>query len=64
MATTAGLRCAQVVAPDPVARSGAPPRADGPQRLWSPLGAVAAVAVYYEGDPWLASLVGRLTELR
>ncbi len=30
---TAGLRCAQLVAPDPVAAGRAPPRADGPQRL-------------------------------
>ncbi len=31
---------------------------------WSPLGVVAAVAAYRDGDAWLAALVQRLTELR
>ena len=31
---------------------------------WSPLGVVAAVAAYGDGDPWLASLVERLDQLR
>ena len=31
---------------------------------WSPLGVVAAVAAYRDGDPWLASLVERLDQLR
>ena len=31
---------------------------------WSPLGVVAAVAAYTDGDPWLASLVERLDQLR
>jgi cystathionine beta-lyase len=61
---TAGLRCAQLVVPDPDARrlvTGVPmSRNDS----WSPLGVVAAVAAYSEGDPWLASLVERLGELR
>ena len=30
---------------------------------WSPLGVVAAVAAYTDGDPWLASLVERLDQL-
>ena len=61
---TAGLRCAQLVVPDPDARqrlAGQPmPRNDS----WSPLGVVAAVAAYNDGDPWLASLVERLDQLR
>jgi len=61
---TAGLRCAQVVAPDPVARSALRREPMARNDSWSPLGVVAAVAAYDEGDPWLASLVGRLTELR
>jgi cystathionine beta-lyase len=31
---------------------------------WSPLGVVAAVAAYRDGDPWLAALVERLDQLR
>jgi len=61
---TAGLKCAQVVTADratldrlagvPIARNDS----------WSPLGVVAAVAAYRDGDAWLAALVQRLTELR
>jgi cysteine-S-conjugate beta-lyase len=61
---TAGLRCAQLVVPDPEDRrrlSGEPmARNDS----WSPLGVVAAVSAYRDGDPWLASLVERLDQLR
>lgn len=57
---TPGLRCAQLVVPDPAARKAlldAPPvRNDS----WSPLGVVAAVAAYTDGDAWLAALVERL----
>jgi cystathionine beta-lyase len=57
---TAGLRCAQLVVPDPKARDrilGAPlARNDS----WSPLGVVAAVAAYTDCDEWLAALVERL----
>ena len=57
---TPGLRCAQVVVPDTAARErlvGAPlARNDS----WSPLGVVAAVAAYAEGDEWLAALRERL----
>jgi cystathionine beta-lyase len=31
---------------------------------WSPLGEVAAVAAWTDGDPWLASLVERLDQQR
>jgi cystathionine beta-lyase len=61
---TAGLRCAQLVVPDPGDRRRL---ADVPMARndsWSPLGVVAAVAAYTDGDPWLASLVERLDELR
>ncbi|GAB3243580.1 MalY/PatB family protein [Nocardioides dilutus] len=60
----AGLKCAQIVTSDratfdrltgvPMARNDS----------WSPLGVVAAVAAYTQGDEWLAALVQRLTELR
>lgn len=61
---TPGLRCAQLVVPDPAARKallGAPPiRNDS----WSPLGVVAAVAAYTDGDAWLAALIERLDDNR
>lgn len=57
---TAGLRCAQIVVPDPKARDriiGAPlARNDS----WSPLGVAGAVAAYTECDEWLAALIERL----
>ncbi len=57
---TAGLKCAQVVAPDPitVAALRAVPLVQN--HATSPLGATAAVAAYEQGDAWLASLVERL----
>ncbi len=61
---TAGLRCAQIVTADEATRDrvvGVPMvRNDS----WSPLGVVAAVAAYSDGDAWLAALVARLDELR
>jgi cystathionine beta-lyase len=61
---TAGLRCAQLVVPSASdrARLAAAPMARNDS--WSPLGVVAAVAAYADGDPWLASLVERLDQLR
>jgi cystathionine beta-lyase len=61
---TAGLRCAQLLVPDAGdrARLHAAPMARNDS--WSPLGVVAAVAAYRDGDPWLASLVERLDQLR
>ncbi len=61
---TAGLRCAQLVVPDALARQrmqGSPMAAND---SWSPLGVVAARAAYEYGDPWLASLVERLDQQR
>jgi cysteine-S-conjugate beta-lyase len=61
---TAGLRCAQLLVPSAAdrARLAAVPMARNDS--WSPLGVAAAVAAYSDGDPWLASLVERLDQLR
>jgi len=61
---TAGLRCAQIIAPDDATRKtllGIPPAAN---ESWSTPGLVAAVAAYTHGDPWLAALVERLDAQR
>lgn len=61
---TQGLRCAQIVAPDPATRDrlrGVPmARNDS----WSVLGVVASVAAYEHGDEWLAALRARLSAQR
>ncbi|HEY2636187.1 MAG TPA: aminotransferase class I/II-fold pyridoxal phosphate-dependent enzyme, partial [Solirubrobacteraceae bacterium] len=61
---TAGLRCAQLVVPHPADRRRLAEAPMSRNDSWSPLGVVAAVAAYAEGDPWLASLVERLDQLR
>jgi cystathionine beta-lyase len=61
---TAGLRCAQLLVPDAAARERLAAEPMSRNDSWSPLGVVAAEAAYAEGDPWLASLVERLDELR
>jgi cystathionine beta-lyase len=61
---TAGLRCAQLVVPDADARRRLAEEPMSRNDSWSPLGVVAAVAAYTDGDPWLASLVERLDQLR
>jgi cystathionine beta-lyase len=61
---TAGLRCAQLVVPDPAARRSMAELPMARNDSWSPLGVVAAVAAYTDGDPWLASLLERLDQLR
>jgi cystathionine beta-lyase len=61
---TAGLRCAQVVTADPATRDRLRDVPEVRNDSWSPLGVVAAVAAYDEGDAWLASLVCRLDEQR
>jgi cystathionine beta-lyase len=61
---TAGLRCAQLVVPSPAARQRLVDQPIARNDSWSPLGVVAAVAAYTDGDPWLASLVDRLDRLR
>lgn len=61
---TPGLRCAQLVAPDPATRErirGVPmARNDS----WSPLGVEAAIAAYTDGDEWLDALIARLSAQR
>jgi cystathionine beta-lyase len=57
---TPGLRCAQIVVPDSAARKALLEAPMVRNDSWSPLGVVAAVAAYTDGDAWLASLVERL----
>jgi cystathionine beta-lyase len=61
---TAGLRCAQVVTADEATRDRLVGVPEVRNDSWSPLGVVAAVAAYTEGDAWLAALVDRLDGLR
>jgi cystathionine beta-lyase len=61
---TAGLRCAQLLVPDAGARERLAAEPMSRNDSWSPLGVVAAEAAYVDGDPWLASLVERLGQLR
>ena len=61
---TAGLRCAQLLVPDPEERRRLLAAPGARNDSWSPLGVVAAEAAYRDGDPWLASLVERLDQLR
>ncbi len=61
---TAGLRCAQLVVPSAADRARFAAEPMSRNDSWSPLGVVAAVAAYADGDPWLASLVERLDQLR
>ncbi|WP_193607615.1 aminotransferase class I/II-fold pyridoxal phosphate-dependent enzyme [Nocardioides lijunqiniae] len=60
----AGLRCAQIVSGDRATferLAGVPMvRNDS----WSPLGVIAAVAAYTDGDPWLDALRARLSSQR
>jgi cystathionine beta-lyase len=61
---TAGLRCAQLVVPDAGDRRVLADQPMSRNDSWSSLGVVAAVAAYTDGDPWLASLVERLDQIR
>jgi cystathionine beta-lyase len=61
---TAGLRCAQLVVPSARDRAVLEAMPMARNDSWSPLGVVAAVAAYRDGDGWLASLIERLDELR
>ncbi len=60
----AGLRCAQLVVPDDRARQQLRAQPMARNDSWSPLGSVAAVAAYSDGDPWLTALVERLDAQR
>lgn len=61
---TAGLRCAQIVTADPETHAQITDVPEVRNDSWSPLGVVAAVAAYRDGDPWLAALVDRLDAQR
>ncbi|MCD4523847.1 MalY/PatB family protein [Nocardioides sp. cx-173] len=61
---TAGLRCAQIVSAD---RATHERLVDVPlvrNDSWSPLGVIAAVAAYTDGDAWLDALRARLSAQR
>jgi cysteine-S-conjugate beta-lyase len=61
---TAGLRCAQIVTADEATRDRLLGVPEVRNDSWSPLGAIAAIAAYEHGDPWLSALRARLDELR
>lgn len=61
---TAGLRCAQIVTADEETRDRLVGVPEARNDSWSPLGVVAAVAAYTDGDGWLAALVERLDQQR
>jgi cysteine-S-conjugate beta-lyase len=61
---TPGLRCAQIVTADQATRDRLLAEPLARNDSWSPLGEIAAVAAYREGDAWLASLVERLDQQR
>ncbi len=60
----AGLKCAQLVAPDPATRDLLRNVPMARNDSWSSLGVVAAIAAYTEGDAWLAALIDRLSANR
>jgi len=61
---TAGLRCGQLVTADERTRDRLRAVPEVRNDSWSPLGVVAAVAAYQDGDAWLAALLARLDRLR
>ncbi len=61
---TAGLKCAQLVVPDPATRERLMAAPVARNDSWSSLGVVAAEAAYTHGDAWLADLRVRLGEQR
>ncbi len=61
---TAGLRCAQIVTADPATHRRLVDVPMVRNDSWSPLGVVAAVAAYTDGDAWLDALRARLSEQR
>jgi cystathionine beta-lyase len=61
---TAGLRCAQLVVPDPTSRRLLADQPMSRNESYSTAGIVAARAAYDHGDGWLASLVERLDQQR
>ena len=61
---TQGLKCAQVVAPDPATRERLRSVPMARNDSWSPIGVVASIAAYTECDDWLAALRARLSAQR
>jgi cystathionine beta-lyase len=61
---TAGLRCAQLLVPSARDRAALAAVPMARNDSWSPLGVVAGIAAYADGDAWLDSLVERLDQLR
>jgi cysteine-S-conjugate beta-lyase len=60
----AGLRCAQIVTDHPATRDRLLDIPYLRNDSWSPLGVVAAVAAYTQGDAWLDALIDRLAAQR
>ena len=61
---TAGLRCAQLVVPDPESQQRLVDQPMSRNESYSSVGIAAAKAAYDLGDGWLASLVERLDQQR
>lgn len=61
---TQGLKCAQIIAPDPAANAALRNVPMARNDSWSPLGVVAAVAGYTDCDDWLDALRARLSSQR
>ena len=59
-----GLKCAQIVTGDDATRDRLVAIPMAQNDSWGPLGVVASVAAYTEGDAWLAALVERLDQQR
>lgn len=59
-----GLRCGQIVAPDPSTRARLRDVPMARNDSWSPLGVAASIAAYTDGEPWLEALVARLSAQR
>ena len=59
-----GLRCAQLVTADPELHRILAAAPHVTNDSWSPLGVVAAIAAYADGDGWLAALIERLDAQR
>ena len=60
----AGLKCAQMLTGDDATRDRLAEIPMAQNDSWSPLGVVAAVVAYQEGDAWLAALIERLDQQR
>jgi cystathionine beta-lyase len=60
----AGLKCGQMVTGDDATRDRLVAIPMAQNDSWSPLGVVASVAAYDDGDEWLAALIERLDQQR